>query len=400
MFKPFPSQKLIEFLSGKTILIVEPSMNYRTSIKQFLVNLKAPDVKIVGNIADAKRAMLTTRIGLFIVEWGLEDTNGLQYCRELRRNPQYINTPFLLLSVENLKQDVILASEVRIDGYLLKPFSYEDFCNQIQTILRNFATPGRVNALLDIADEKLTRGDIPGATTNLEKALELKPSSARALVSLAKIELDRGDSKKAKEYLESAISSNHEYIDAYRLRLEISIAETDKPSIIETAMFLHSLSPENPRYTLILAKTHLDLRQIEGSEQFFRKTIGLSPMLAEAYQGLGNVFMLKSEYEKAMKNFKKALDLDKDDISTLNSLGLALIRMGQYDNGIQKYMMALKIDPYDFRVLFNIGHAYEKKNNLQKAKWYYQQSLLNKEGYDKAARGLSRLRNLMKGKAS
>src|SRR5690606_34555561 len=118
-------------------------------------------------------------VGLFIVEWGLDDVNGLQFCRELRRNAKYKNTPFLLLSTENLKQDVILASEVAIDGYLLKPFSYEDFCSQILTIQKMYASPNRSNTLLDLGDDKLARGDLTGAETNYQKALEVKPGSAR-----------------------------------------------------------------------------------------------------------------------------------------------------------------------------------------------------------------------------
>ena len=375
-------------------------MNYRTSIKQFLSNLKAPDVKVVPSVADAKRLMISAKIGLFIVEWGLDEVNGLQFCRELRSNPQYKNTPFLLLSVENLKQDIILASEVDIDGYLLKPFSYEDFCSQLLMIQRSYAKPNRINTLLDIADEKLSRADLMGAEINFRKVLEIKPESARALVGIARVVLARGDGEAAKSVLRDAIDGNPHYIEAYRMRLEIAVTENDRASIIETAMFLHSLSPDNPRYTLMLAKAHMDMEEIEGSEKYFRKTISLSPRLAEAYRGLGNVYMLQEEYDLAMKNFNKALDLDSTDISTLNSFGMAYIRLGDFEKGIQKYMLALKLDPHDQRVLFNIGYAYEKSGELIKAKWYYNQSLLQDEAYTKAARGLDRITSALAGKAS
>lgn len=385
------NKRLSDFLGDRWVMVVEPSSNYRTSIKQFLTNLKVKNMKLVGTVAEARRDMLTNKIGLFIVEWGLDEINGLQFCRALRKEPGYKDAPFLLLSTENLKQDVILASEVKIDGYLLKPFSYEDFCTQIQTIMKNITNPSRGSNILDLAEEKIQRGELDQAEVLLAEAETLRGRSARGLTMQARLLHKRGDPKGAMAQLKEATRINPDYIEAYRSMLEIAESTGDRTGIIQAASVLNSLSPENPRYTLVLAKTYLELSHFEGSEQFFKKTLSLSPKLAEAYKGLGNVHLAQDEYEKALKNFKKALDLDSEDISTLNSLGTTYVRMGQYKEGIDKYLIALKLDPHDARVLFNLGHAYEKKGDLEKAKWYYAQSLIHKAGFDKALRGMERV---------
>jgi tetratricopeptide (TPR) repeat protein len=392
MFQP-PKRLLQDFLGGKgLVMVVEPSSNYRTSIKQFLTNLKIKHMKLVSSVAEARREMLTTRVSFFIVEWGLDETNGLQFCRSLRKEAAYKDTPFLLLSTENLRQDVILASEVKVDGYLLKPFSYEDFCSQVNMILRSHTTPSRVTTLLDTADAKLAAGNLEAAESGYAEALATsKEKSARAFCGLARVQRQRDDAKGALNFLHQATLVNPEYVEAYRVKLEICEEQGDRTGIIQAASVLNSLSPENPRYTLVLARTYLEMAQFEGSETFFKRTLTLSPRLAEAYKGLGNIYLAKEEYEKAMKSFRKALDLDKDDISTLNSLGMTYVRMGQYKEGIDKYMIALRLDPHDFRVLFNIGHAHEKRGDLEKAKWYYGQSVVHKSGYERARRGLERL---------
>jgi tetratricopeptide (TPR) repeat protein len=391
LYKHFPSEELQNFLGDGFILIVEPRPNYRTSIKQFLTNIKATRMKMVSSVEEARREMLTLKVGLFIVEWSLDGTNGIQFCRELRNEEIYKTTPFLLLSVENLKQDIVLASEVHIDGYLLKPFSYEDFCNQMLAILRNATAPNRANTLIQLAEERYERGDLKGALKIYDEVRKLNTSSARALCGMAKIADARKNIPKAVELLREATTVNPDYIEAYKELLKISEREKDYATVIEAAMYLNSLSPENPKYTLILARTHLLMKSLEYSEDYFRKTIGLSPKLAEAYRGLGNVYMLQEEYEKAMKNFKKSLDLDHDDISTLNSFGLALIRMGQFQEGIQKYLLAIKIDPHNAQVLFNIGQAYEKQKLFDKAKWYYSQAVAHQPDYEKAERALERV---------
>jgi tetratricopeptide (TPR) repeat protein len=372
-------------------LVIEPSVNYKNSIKQFLTNLKITNGKYVSSVADAKREMLTTKVGLFIVEWALDTTNGIQFCRDLRKNQQYKETPFILMSVENLKKDVILASEVKIDAYMIKPFSYEDFCSQLLLIHKTQTSQSEVNLMLEKAEEILSSGDHTGAEVAFDKILTKKENSARAYCGKAKAKWAQQQHEAAMHLLRIATNFNPDYIDAYKIMLDISEQKGNKVGIVQAASILTSMSPENPKYTLILAKVYLEMSHLEGSENYFKKTIMLSPKLAEAYKGLGSVYLAQSEYEKARKNFKKALDLDSDDISTLNSLGTTLLRMGNFDDGINRYLLALKIDPANPSVLFNIGHAYEKNSDPEKAKWYYAQALIYKPGFDKATRGLERL---------
>lgn len=385
------NKMLADWLGKRSVLVVEPSVNYRASIKQFLQNLKVKEIKVVSSVAEARREMLTRKIGFFIVEWQLTQTNGLQFCRSLRKEAQYKDSPFLLLSVENLRKDIVLASEVRIDGYLLKPFSYEDFREKIFSILRGLTQPTLLNNLLDLAETHLVGGRLEEAEQLYEESLTVREHSARALTGMARIERARDHADKALHHLSEAIRINPDYIEAYKHILEIHEEQEDRSGLIQTASILHQLSPENPRYTLILARAYLELQELEGSETFFRKTILLSPRMAEAYKGLGNVYMAKEDYEKAKRNFNKALDLDSEDIGILNSLGLAYIRLGQYKEGIERYMMGLKLDPHDARILFNIAHAYEKRADFDSAKKYYTQALMHKPGYTKAARGLERI---------
>lgn len=372
-------------------MVVEPSPNYKNSIKQFLLNLKVNRVKFVSSVADARREMLTTRVGLFIVEWSLDSINGIQFCRELRKDPLYKDTPFLLMSVENLKKDVILASEVRIDAYMIKPFSYEDFCKQLEIIIKNQRGFSEINVILDQADQLLSEGALDSAEKLYDQVLSIRENSARASCGKARIKWHRQDHEGAMQLLRVAANHNPDYIDAYRIMLDISEQRGNRAGIVQAASILTSMSPENPKYTLILAKAYLEMNHLEGSEKFFRKTIMLSPKLAEAYKGLGNLYLAQNEYEKAKKNFKKALDLDSEDISTLNSLGTTFVRLGQFEEGVNRYLVALKLDPSNPAVLFNIGHAYEKNHDFERAKWYYAQALVHKPGFDKASRGLERI---------
>jgi len=241
----------------------------------------------------------------------------------------------------------------------------------------------------------LVAGNLQAAEESLTAILAIKNNSARALCGLAKLLRAKGSFANALAKLDTAVAANPNYLEAYRLMLDIHEELGNGPGVLETATKLHAVSPENPRYTLLLAKSHLDLRELDEAEKYFRRSVQLSPKLAQAYKGLGNVYMAKHEYQKAMKTFTKALDLDAGDVSTLNSLGMTYVHLGQIPRGLEFYAIALKINPSDYRVLFNLGQAHEKDRNLPQAKWYYTQAMQQKPGYDRAIRCLRRIEHLL-----
>ena len=383
--------QLSQALSGGGVLVIEPSSNYRTSIKQFLLNLAVKKVKLVNTVAEARRELITFKAALFIVEWSLDHTNGIEFCRALRKEAKHRDIPFLLLSTENMRGDVILATEVSISGYLLKPFSYEDFSAKITQIMLRPQQQSPLSILLNQADALLATGDLKGAEAAYLSCLTLKNNSARALCGIAKVLRAHGKLEDAITQLRAATLANPDYIEAYRTILDLYEQMGNREAVVETANVLHRLSPENPRYTLTLARSYLEMKKYKEAEQLFRRTVLLSPKLARAYKGLGEVYLAQEDYEKAMKNFKKALDLEEGDVSVLNSLGMIHVRCGQIKEGIDRYTVALKLDPKEYRVLFNLGQAYEKSGQPARAKSFYGQALKYKPGYERAIRGLARI---------
>ena len=378
-------------LLNQSVLIIEPTLNYKNSMKGFLSNLKITNYKFVSTIRDAKISLLTMDVGLFICEWSLKDMNGIQFCREIKENPRHQQTPFLLLSVENLKKDVILASEVGIDGYLLKPFSFEEFRDSVMSVMRVRRAPSAINKTIEEAQELVRLNELDRAEALFEQARVSNPQSARALSGLAQIAELQNDSARAIMLLKQAHHANPDYVDAVRGLVELYLVRGPTRELIEMAEKAHGISPENPKYTLILAKAFLEEEDLPKSEAFFKKTIRLSPKLAQAYKGLGRLYLIQDDYDSAMKNFEKALDLDEKDVSVLNSLGLAYVKLEKYGEGIEKYMAALKMRPNDYRIIFNLGYAKEKLGDMEAARFYYQQVLTHNPDFDKAKR---RLKNI------
>lgn len=383
--------KIAKNLSGQAVVIIDPAANSRQTMKQYLHGFGVREVVALADAEIPLEEVVQSRVGLVISEWSLKDKNGLQLCRELRSQDRYKHVPFLLISSEYLRSDIILASEVGIDGYLLKPFSFEAFRAQIQRLASQKSNGVNIHLYLDVADENIRGGQQEAALELYHKVLSIAPNSARAWCGLGNLDRLAGNDHKALECYRKAIAANPSYITAIKEMLEIYDRQGDLHGSLHALQKLHAESPDNPSYTLQSALVYLRLGFLRESEEAFRKTIRLSPKMASAHRGLGDVYMRKEDYETAMKHYHKALDLDSGDIKTLNGLGLSLVRLGRYQEGIAKYTLALQLDPNHPGLHFNIGYAYEKQEDFQAAREHYGRALIADPNFDKAKRRIEGL---------
>src|SRR5262249_13170129 len=66
----------------------------------------------------------------------LPGLDGLEVCRQLRRNDQFSRTPILILSARSEEADRIVGLELGADDYVTKPFSTREVIARIRALLR------------------------------------------------------------------------------------------------------------------------------------------------------------------------------------------------------------------------------------------------------------------------
>jgi two-component system catabolic regulation response regulator CreB len=85
--------------------------------------------------AQAARAALTEHapIALVVLDIGLPDANGLDFCREIQR---LAPTPVIFLTARASEVDRIVGLELGADDYLTKPFSPRELTARVRAVLR------------------------------------------------------------------------------------------------------------------------------------------------------------------------------------------------------------------------------------------------------------------------
>jgi protein O-mannosyl-transferase len=97
----------------------------------------------------------------------------------------------------------------------------------------------------------------------------------------------------------------------------------------------------------------------------FNKSIELDPADAHAYNLRGMVFMNNNRNEDAVNDFNKAIQLDPGNADTYVNRGWVFMNEGRNNEAIEDYNKAIKLDP-DYEVAYNNRGIYfinENRNN-------------------------------------
>ncbi|WP_431201117.1 response regulator [Bradyrhizobium betae] len=117
------------------ILIVDDEGHIREVIR---VALKKAGMDVI-EARDGKEALVrfaADRPDLIVLDIGMPEFDGLDVCREVRRNS---DVPILFLSARDEEIDRILGLEIGGDDYVTKPFSPRELVARVNVILRRLS---------------------------------------------------------------------------------------------------------------------------------------------------------------------------------------------------------------------------------------------------------------------
>ena len=123
----------------------------------------------------------------------------------------------------------------------------------------------------------------------------------------------------------------------------------------------------------------------------FSKAIELDPKDAETYFNRGYAYGHKGDYDRAIADFSKALELDPKAVVAYNSRGAAYEHKGDHDRAIADFSKVLELDPKDAHVYHNRGAAYEDKGDHDRAIADYRRALQFDPSIEASKEGLKRL---------
>lgn len=121
------------------ILIVDDFSTMRRIIKNLLRDLGFNNTHEAD---DGNTALPMLRGGGFdflITDWNMPGMQGIDLLRAVRADPQMKAMPVLLVTAEARRDQIVLAAEAGVNGYIVKPFTAQTLKEKIEKIFERIA---------------------------------------------------------------------------------------------------------------------------------------------------------------------------------------------------------------------------------------------------------------------
>ena len=145
-----------------------------------------------------------------------------------------------------------------------------------------------------------------------------------------------------------------------------------------TAALDSSVSKGKPGYAAVYNKlgTNLSGRgQFDEAIAQFRKALEIKPDYAEAHYNLGMALAGHGQVDEAIEHYRKALETNPDYVEAHNNLGMVLAGRGQVDEAIAHFQKVLEIKPNSAEAHNNLGIFLASRGQLDEAIAHYQKAL-------------------------
>jgi two-component system, chemotaxis family, chemotaxis protein CheY len=121
------------------ILIVDDFATMRKVIRNLLKQGGFENVAEAEDGAAALKVLKSQPFDFVISDWNMPNMSGLELLKAVRADEELKELPFLMVTAEALKDNVVAAVKAGVSNYIVKPFTAEVLNEKIEKIVKNLA---------------------------------------------------------------------------------------------------------------------------------------------------------------------------------------------------------------------------------------------------------------------
>jgi two-component system chemotaxis response regulator CheY len=117
------------------ILIVDDFATMRKVIRNLLKQGGYDNIVEAEDGVMALSELKANKIDFIISDWNMPNMTGFELLKAVRADGDLSKTPFLMVTAEALKDNVVQAVKAGVDNYIVKPFTADILSEKITEIL-------------------------------------------------------------------------------------------------------------------------------------------------------------------------------------------------------------------------------------------------------------------------
>ena len=116
------------------VLVVDDFSTMRRIVKNILRQLGFENIVEADDGETAMRKLESERIDFVVSDWNMPKMSGLELLKWVRSHDEFKDMPFLMVTAEAQKENVLEAVKAKVSNYIVKPFTAETLAEKIDKI--------------------------------------------------------------------------------------------------------------------------------------------------------------------------------------------------------------------------------------------------------------------------
>jgi two-component system chemotaxis response regulator CheY len=122
-------------LSTYSVLVVDDFSTMRRIVSNLLREAGFGHISEAEDGAEALRKLQNGNFQFVVSDWNMPNMTGLELLQAVRASSTLKDLPFLLVTAEARKENIVDAAKSGADGYIVKPFTAAILSQKIEAIL-------------------------------------------------------------------------------------------------------------------------------------------------------------------------------------------------------------------------------------------------------------------------
>ncbi len=120
------------------VLVVDDMSTMRRILKNVLKQIGFTDLVEAENGQDALNKLKAGDIGFIVSDWNMPVMQGIDLLRAVRADADLKHLPFLMVTAEAQKDNIIEAVQAGVSNYVVKPFTAEALQEKLEKIFAKY----------------------------------------------------------------------------------------------------------------------------------------------------------------------------------------------------------------------------------------------------------------------
>ena len=119
---------------GMKVLVVDDFATMRRIVRNILKQLGFTNIVEADDGATALEIMKSDKIDLVLCDWNMPKVSGLDLLKQMKADNDLKNIPFLMITAEAQRQNIIEAVKTGVSNYIVKPFTADTIAEKLKKI--------------------------------------------------------------------------------------------------------------------------------------------------------------------------------------------------------------------------------------------------------------------------